>query len=285
MVKAFLKLMRPGNCLLAGLAALIGLLTASGLKPLTGGLEPQAALGIFIIVFLITGAGNAVNDYFDREIDAINRPERPIPSGRVKPMAALRWSLALFAVGCTLAWRLNWICFAIAIVNSVLLYFYARNLKATPLAGNLTVAYLTGSTFIFGGATLGLDGAKAMVFPAILSGMVTVSREIEKAVEDMEGDLKGGARTLPIMVGAKPSSYLAAALTLAALPLSFLIPLGRAYLAVVAVADLLLIFALTKTVKGDATGAQRALKMGMTVALIAFLAGALERFIFIKIYL
>jgi geranylgeranylglycerol-phosphate geranylgeranyltransferase len=280
MVKAFLKLMRPGNCLLASLAALIGLLMAGGLKPLAGGLEPQAALGIFIIVFLITGAGNAVNDYFDREIDAINRPDRPIPSGRVKPVAALRWSLALFAAGCALAWRLNWICFTIAIVNSVLLYFYARNLKATPLAGNLTVAYLTSSTFIFGGATLGLEGAKTMVFPALLSGMVTVSREIEKAVEDMEGDLKGGARTLPIMVGAKPSSYLAAAFTLAALPLSFLIPLGRAYLAVVAVADLLLIFALTRTVEGDATGAQRALKMGMTVALIAFLAGALEKIYF-----
>lgn len=277
MVKAFLELMRPGNCLMAGIAALIGLLMAGGLKPLIGGLEPLDALGIFIIVFLITGAGNAINDYFDRDIDAINRPDRPIPSGRVKPAAAFRWSLALFSLGCVLAWLLNPICFAIALVNSALLYFYARNLKATPLAGSLTVAYLTGSTFIFGGATLSLDGARATMFPAILSGMVTLSREIEKAIEDMEGDLKGGARTLPLMVGAKPSSYLAAAFTVAAMLLSFLVPLGRAYLAVVAVADLILIYALTKEIKGDAPGAQRALKISMIMALIAFLAGALEK--------
>src|SRR5512137_2800570 len=115
--------MRPANCLMAAVAAIIGLLIA-------GGREIEAALLIFLAVFLVTGAGNAVNDYFDREIDAINRPKRPVSSGRITPRAALVWSLALFFTGCVLAGLVNELCLAIAAANSILLYIYARNLKA-----------------------------------------------------------------------------------------------------------------------------------------------------------
>src|SRR5512137_2479864 len=107
--------MRPANCLMAAVAAIIGLLIA-------GGKEIQAAILIFLAVFLITGAGNAVNDYFDREIDAINRPNRPVPSGRITPPAALQLSIALFFSGCVLAGVVNEQCLAIAAVNSALLY-------------------------------------------------------------------------------------------------------------------------------------------------------------------
>ena len=193
--------------------------------------QSKLAVLIFLAVFLITGAGNVVNDYYDREIDAVNRPKRPIPSGRISPKSALNYSLVLFAAGCLLASLVNQLCLLVAAFNSVILFFYARNLKTTPLAGNLCVAYLTGSTFLFGGATAGQVGLLANKVPFLLSFLATMSREIAKDIEDVEGDRLGGAKTLPILAGEKLSAALAAAFGLAAVGLSFLAPFGRAYLA------------------------------------------------------
>ncbi len=255
---------------MAGAAAIIGLLIA-------GGFDAPASALIFLAVFMITGAGNAVNDYYDRDIDAVNRPDRPLPSGRISPRSALIYSLLLFAAGCIFAAAVNQICLAVAALNSSLLFFYARNLKATPLAGNLCVAYLTGSTFLFGGAAYGLEGMEANLVPAGLSILATMSREIAKDIEDMEGDRQGGAKTLPIIAGEKISSALAAAFVLVGIALSFLPPFGTAYLIIVAVADLILLSSVWKIARGDASGSQKALKMGMAVALLAFLAAALSQ--------
>jgi geranylgeranylglycerol-phosphate geranylgeranyltransferase len=104
-----------------------------------------------------------------------------------------------------------------------------------------------------------------------------MSREIAKDIEDMEGDRMGGAKTLPIIAGEKLSASLAAAFGLAAAGLSFLAPFGRAYLAIVLVADLFFLLSMQKVAKGDASGSQKALKVGMAVALLAFMAGALQQ--------
>jgi geranylgeranylglycerol-phosphate geranylgeranyltransferase len=167
-------------------------------------------------------------------------------------------------------------CLAIAVLNSALLFLYARSLKATPLIGNICIAYLTGSAFLFGGAVAGLAGLQANLVPFLLSFLATMSREIMKDMEDMEGDRLGGARTLPILAGEKSSATLAAAFALAAVVLSYFVPFGKAYLLIVAVADLFFLFSMIKIVKGDAAGSQRVLKIGMAVALLAFLAAGLQ---------
>lgn len=269
-MRVFLEILRPMNCLMAGAAAIIGLLIA-------GEWSIETAAPIFLAVFLLTGAGNAVNDYFDREIDAVNRPGRPIPSGRISPKTVLRWSLALFAAGCALAGLVSQICLAIAVINSILLFFYARNLKAMPFVGNLCVAYLTGSTFIFGGAALGTEGIDANLIPFSLSFLATMSREIAKAIEDIEGDRHGGARTLPILAGERLSAFLAAAFALIAIGLSYFAPFGEIYMVVVSLADVFFLVSVIKIIKKDASGSQHALKLGMAVALVAFLAAALAR--------
>jgi len=265
---AFWEILRPFNCLMASAAAIIGLLVA-------GVWDVWPALIIVAAVFLITGAGNAINDYYDRQIDAINRPDRPIPSKRIKPQMAFYYSIALFTMGCILASLAGQMCLFIAILNSFLLFFYARNLKATPLLGNLSVSYLTGSTFLFGGAAAGFMGLLANQVPFGLSFLASMSREIVKDIEDMEGDRQGGARTLPILAGERAAAGLAGLFGVAAVALSFLPRFGRAYLLIVAVADLLLLFAVFEVIRGDPARSQRALKKGMAIALLAFLAAAL----------
>ncbi len=88
-IRTYLELMRYKNCLMAGFAAVIGTLIAFNIL-ISGTSTPNfedafppfldAGL-VFLVVFLVSGAGNAINDYFDIKIDSINRPERPIPSG------------------------------------------------------------------------------------------------------------------------------------------------------------------------------------------------------------
>jgi geranylgeranylglycerol-phosphate geranylgeranyltransferase len=253
---------------MAAMAAIIGL-------AISGGFSFQYAALIFITVFFVTGAGNAINDYYDCDIDKVNRPNRPIPSGRISPRMAYNYSLILFLLGCLSAAFVNWICLSLAAFNSILLFLYARNLKATLLAGNITVAFLTGSTFLFGGAAVGMQGLLTNQVPFFLSFLVSMSREIAKDIEDMAGDMAGGARTLPILAGEHTSAVLAAAFALAAVALSFFAPFGRIYLMIVIVADLFFILSIKKIMRSDATGAQKALKKGMAVALVAFLSAAI----------
>ncbi|MHC1575511.1 MAG: UbiA family prenyltransferase, partial [Candidatus Methanogasteraceae archaeon] len=119
-----LGLLRTGNCTMAGFAAVIGAGIVCGITELPI-LGAARLFSLFSSVFLITGAGNAINDYFDADIDAINKPMRPIPSGRVSRNAALYLSLLLFGLGIALAYTINIICFVIALANSLMLIVYA----------------------------------------------------------------------------------------------------------------------------------------------------------------
>ena len=274
-----LELMRYRNCAMAGLAAVIG-----------AGIAYSAAPGdmiwfilIFFTVFFITGAGNAINDYFDAAIDAVNRPGRPIPSGRLKKDTAFIFSIALFGAGVLISFFIGEtrIPFLIAVFNSVLLFFYASFLKRKVFLGNLSVAYLTGSTFLFGGAAYGQDGLKVTLVLFVLSMLATLAREIVKTIEDMEGDRKEGALTLPIMIGERRAAYLACAFGLVAIALSP-IPYIRElfneyYLFVVGFADVILLYAVFMSLKKRPADSSKYFKVGMFLALIAFIAGSLLR--------
>ena len=144
----FFRICRPANSLVAGLAAIVAYLIA------TGTVVP-AVLFLFAIVALITAAGNVINDYYDADIDAVNRQDRPIPSGTVTRQAAFRFAAVLFLAGIAVSLFTTPLCTVIAAFNALLLVGYAARLKSTPLAGNLTVAYLSASIFLFGGALAG----------------------------------------------------------------------------------------------------------------------------------
>ncbi len=284
-VRTYLELMRYGNCLMAGFAAVIGTLIAFNIlaSDSPGFYSPDKLLFInsglvFLAVFLISGAGNAINDYFDVRIDSINRPERPIPSGRVKLKEAFYFSYLLFALGTLLAFLINPICGFIALFNSLLLIFYAKTLKSTPLLGNLSIGYLTGSSFLFGASVFGFEGLKALFVLFLLAALAITAREIVKDIEDMEGDKIEGADTLPLRVGAKKASYLAVLIGFLAIflsPLPYLMSvLGLRYLYLVLLADLGLIAAIHQILaRNNPTKSSKMFKIAMFFALIAFIAG------------
>ena len=196
------RITRPANSVAAGIAAIVAYLIA------TGTLIPGVLL-LFVIVTLITAAGNVINDYFDVEIDRVNRPDRPIPSGDVTPRAARAYAVTLFLAGILVCLFTNELCIAIAVFNSVLLFGYAARLKRTPLFGNITVSYLAGSMFLFGGALAGLEGLIHVIPFAVMTFFAMLARELVKDAEDVEGDLASGAVTLPIRYGIRTTVIIA----------------------------------------------------------------------------
>jgi geranylgeranylglycerol-phosphate geranylgeranyltransferase len=276
-IDGYIRITRPVNALVAGVAVLLGYLVA------TGTIEPWALI-LVPVVTLITGAGNAINDYYDRDIDKINRPDRPIPAGQISPRNARFFSVFLFAGGIALASFTNPLCLAIAIINAGLLAWYAASLKKLPVVGNIVVAYLSASIFLFGGALAGIEGLIMNLPIAAITFLAMFSREILKDAEDIEGDRTGGARTLPMIIGVRRSGAVALALSASAVVLSVL-PLmqwwGIPYLVAITIPDLII---LTAGVKGCActnpdclrtSNATTILKYGMFLALFVLITASI----------
>jgi geranylgeranylglycerol-phosphate geranylgeranyltransferase len=278
-LQGLLDLTRPVNAIAAGLGAPVGYLIA------TGTLTP-AVLFLVAGAGLITAAGNTINDYFDAGIDRINRPDRPIPSGRVTPRAALLLAAFLFLAGIITCIPAGPLCLGIALANSLLLLLYAARLKRVPLAGNLLVAYLSGSLFLFGGALAGGAGAARTLALALITFLAMMAREILKASEDLEGDRAFGAVTLPAILGVPRSSLLALACAAGAVLVS-LLPLvpwwSPLYLVSIAVPDLLILGGAGSAVgcsDGPCVRASKAttlLKAGMFLALAVICGAAVVR--------
>lgn len=267
-LRGLVELTRPVNAIAAGALAFLGAFVGG-----IGGHVTVVAAAIGATV-LAAGAGNAINDYFDRDIDRINAPERPIPRGAVAPRTALAFSLLLFAAAVVLALALPTLALAIATVNLLALVAYTTFFKGLPGVGNAVVAYLVGSAFLFGGAVVGNVEATVVLF--VLAAVSTLTREIIKDVEDLRGDREEGLRTLPIAVGSKQALTIGAVLLLAAVlasPLPYLQgTFGLAYLIVVVPADALMIYATWESF-ADPTDGQSHLKYGMFLATAAFVIG------------
>ncbi|WP_435552858.1 geranylgeranylglycerol-phosphate geranylgeranyltransferase [Natrinema sp. CGMCC1.2065] len=267
--RGLLELTRPVNVIAASALTFIGAFVAGGVAG-----EPLAVAAAVAATGLAVGAGNAINDYFDREIDRINQPGRAIPRGAVSPRGALAFSVLLFAGAVALAVTLPATAIAIAGVNLLALVAYTEFFKGLPGLGNALVAYLVGSTFLFGAAAVGEIAPAVVLF--VLAAIATLTREIIKDVEDIEGDREEGLNTLPIAIGERKALVVAAVLLVVAVvasPIPFLRGyFGVAYLLVVAPADAVMLLAAYESFANPTTGQSR-LKYGMFLAALAFIVG------------
>jgi geranylgeranylglycerol-phosphate geranylgeranyltransferase len=292
----YLEIIRPKNCLMAAFAVLIGSFLYLKLDlPLVW--QPVAfAMGA---AFLITGAGNAINDYFDVEADRLNRPDRPIPLGKVSIKGALVYSIILFIAGILLAAFTTNLAFGIAILNSVLLFIYSWSLQHKTFFGNFTVAYLTGSTFLFGGAAVG--NIQLPLLFGLLAALATFSREIVKDIEDIEGDSKTFIKKYSyvkkkimerftvtdqgvILKYKKKAGLVTSAVSLlvaiALSPTPYLLGLvGFWYLILVIPTDVVFLLSVSESARAEKTQdfarISRLIKYGYFLGLLAFLAGIL----------
>ncbi len=272
-MRVFAEILRPANCFMAIVGVLIGA-AAAGVAFLP---IPAPLAFASIAVFLITGGGMVINDYYDYDIDLKSKPHRPLPSGRMERSTAKKYALALFGLGIIFSYLTNaTYVFYLAVLNVMIAYVYASHLKKT-WAGNFVVSYLTASTVIYGALLSGSLIFLAMIFFGLMF-LASMGRELSKSIEDYKVDKAMGAKTLAVTLGLDVAAWAVTAFTLIALALSPLPHIynlvSPLYLPVVAIADVIFIYGVWLIFKHPKR-AQETFKAAMAAALVAFVAGLL----------
>ena len=202
----FIKLMRPINCIMMGFAVFVGAVLAA---PQLSSLNWQSILFGFLTGFTFCAAAMVINDYYDRKIDAINEPLRPIPSGTVKPSEALGFVCILATVGFVFAGFVSALCFAAAAVSLVITATYITVGKRTGLPGNFLVSICVAIPFIYGSViVIGTVGLNVLLF-ASMAFLSNTGREITKGIVDVKGDSIEGVKTLAVRFGEKNAAIAA----------------------------------------------------------------------------
>jgi 4-hydroxybenzoate polyprenyltransferase len=170
---------------------------------------------------LIAAAGYIINDYFDLNIDRVNKPDKLVVEKYIRRRWAIIWHLVLsiagIMIGIYIGWKINVFWIGLANTACVLaLWFYSTTFKKKLLAGNILISLLTAWVVLVVGfihhykiiAALDIyqsvDRSKLLRFTFLYAGfafIISLIREVVKDIEDMEGDSRYGCRTMPIVWG------------------------------------------------------------------------------------
>ncbi|MFA5108797.1 MAG: UbiA family prenyltransferase [Candidatus Micrarchaeia archaeon] len=230
-IKAWIRLTRAEHSIMSALGVLVGILIA--LKTM----NVQLCADIFQLSNIVDGgAGHcipiwqlvaallvpicinlgafALNDYFDVEADRQNKKEkRPLVSGELSKNTAIITAIAGLLLGCALGFLISVTAGIIALAFAALSFLYNWKLKDYAVVGNLFIALSMGIAFPFG--VIAMNGSGFALFISLILALGSVfagmGREIVKTVQDMKGDAAArGSKSLPHVIGAKNSLYLAA---------------------------------------------------------------------------
>jgi len=264
---SYIKVLRPSVVFLAAFAVLIGAL-------IVGYYQPFEVFIAILVASLIAGAGNVTNDYYDYEIDKINKPKRVLPSGKLKRKNAALYAAILYTIANVLTISfLNYYMILLALFNTFIAFVYAWKIKKT-FFGHFVDSWLPASTFLFGALFVNINAT--IIFLFSMAYLSNLGREIAKGIEDMEGDKKIGAKTIPVVLGKILSSWIAIFFIVFAIVVS-LIPypfdlLSINYLFLVIFADFIFVFSCF-VLLFNPSKSQKIMKIAMVVAIFAFLVG------------
>jgi geranylgeranylglycerol-phosphate geranylgeranyltransferase len=189
--------------------------------------DPQffnaAWLGVlygFLTGFTLTAAAMTINDYYDRAIDAINEPSRPIPSGMVSAQEALAFVFVLSAVGFVFAYLTSVLCLVVAIVSWVVVVTYVTIGKRSGLPGNLLVSTCVAIPFIYGSIIVLSQVPLSVLLFTLMAFLSNTGREITKGIVDVKGDKAEGIKTLAVRYGEKSAAVVASLFYVSAVALT-----------------------------------------------------------------
>jgi len=274
----YIEIIRPINSVMVGVAILVGAIITGGLRVLDNEL---VLLYSFVTGFTLTGASMAVNDYYDRVIDAVNEPHRPIPSGRVSPKNALLLTVILSIFGLATSLLVSFAAFGIAFVAWSLMMIYSMWGKKTGFFGNLMVSICISLPFLYGGLLSGR--VSTSVSFSLLALLSNAGREITKGIVDVQGDEASGINTIAVVYGANRAADVASFFFLAAVFASgvpvYLNLVSLWYVPFVLITDLGLIISAYQIIQDPSRDNSRRIKNRvlylMMIGLIGFTAGSL----------
>jgi 4-hydroxybenzoate polyprenyltransferase len=219
-VKLWLEFSRPFTLVAPALGFASGAVTAIGASPR----EPwSAALIVYpligsIMAAVLNAASNALNQIYDLEIDRVNKPKRPLPSGRLSLRGAWTFTIAAYVLALVLAWLVapggRHECFWIVVVATIITALYSVppfRTKRLGIWANVTIAIPRGVLLKVAGwsSVKTIWGVEPWFIGAIF-GLFLLGASTTKDFADMEGDARGGCRTLPIIYGVRRAAWMIA---------------------------------------------------------------------------
>lgn len=248
----FLKLVRWPNLLFILLAeCLFHFCIYKPLYPLGGSAADHQFYFILITYILIAAAGYIINDYFDVNIDQVNKPEKVVVGEYISRRWVIFWHLIFSLLGIYIStiafpFQLYWHIHVANLATILFLWFYSTNFKKDFLVGNVVISILTAwsiAVVYFSKFTVtelfhpeiesiaNVRFFKLMLLYSAFAFILTLVREALKDMEDIEGDEKFGCKTLPIVWGLMPTKvYIAVWLMVVIVMLTviqiFVLPLG-----------------------------------------------------------
>ncbi|KQB34951.1 UbiA family prenyltransferase [Acidiplasma cupricumulans] len=268
----WIRILRPVNALMGFFSIyIIGFIAVNVmfykfLVPLTLGA---------ISVFLVTGAGNIINDISDLNTDKINHPDRPLPSGKITRQSALIVSIIIFVIAIIVSSFISYKISLIVFIAEMLLVSYEFKTKKLGLTGNFTISLLIGMIFLFGGVIT--DSLLKMTLLFLLAFFSNFSREIMKDIEDIKGDQD--RMTFPKKYGirnAKILSTVFVGITVSISAVPYLIKiLSVYYLYAVIIDDFIFIYSVVIMRKSVSEG-QKVSKIAMIFGMFSFLLGGIN---------
>jgi geranylgeranylglycerol-phosphate geranylgeranyltransferase len=229
----------------------------------------------FVVGFFLSGAANVSNDYFDLEVDRVNHPDRPLPSGRVTVRAIVVFTLFLSAIGSIAALTFGVVPFLLAITTLIIGQLYNWRIKEAGLLGNMTVSASVAMTFIFGGVAVG-EGLNAMVWAfGAMAFVFDLAEEIASGAMDREGDEKRSKKSLASVRGKEFALNASVALFSLFMIMSF-IPyiagwLGMFYLILLVPTDALAVYFVVGLKRSDERSRGRSMLRGLYLTMTAFI--------------
>ncbi len=274
-LSAYLAIVRIPNCIMIGLAVVIGEAIALGRVP-----SLNSSLPGFLTASLMMAGTMALNDIYDLPTDRVNNPTRPLVSGKIGLSEAKTLSVLLSALSIAFALYLGLSTTLIALFALYLMVYYNTRGKRTGLAGNIVVSFNVALPFFYGGVAVNNLRPLLFIFSTI-AFLANLGREVAKGIPDTVGDKKTGVRTIAVLRGPKAAAKISAALFVSAVLLSFTPPLfgsvSRLYFPVVVLADLGFVYSSARLLRSQEPHRVKSVKnqvlFWMLFGLIGFLLG------------
>ena len=276
--KDYLEIMRPVNSVMMGVAIIIGAFITGGTQILG---NRWSLVYAFLTGFTMSGAAMTINDYYDREVDAINEPLRAIPSGRISPRSAVVFTGILSVIALSSSYMISMEALMIAVFAWIVMMAYSIWGKKTGFLGNLMVSVSVALPFMYGGVMTG-SLAVSLSFSGI-AFLANTGREITKGIVDVGGDREEGVRTIAVTSGEKNAAKAASLFFLSAVLVSIYPIYSQLvsfwYVPFIAITDMGLIYSSYQVMKDPSRETSRSVKNRilylMLLGLIGFAAGSL----------
>ena len=249
-IKGLIELLRPELPFAAGISVIIGEIITLGKLPSLS----ELFLG-FMWGFFLSGSAMILNDFFDIEVDKINAPNRPLPSGLISSNTAIVFTIIISLLGLIISFFINKAAVLLYIIFWFIGFLYNWKLKEKGLLGNLFVSSSVAVTIILGAIVVGNPWNKAVLIFSLMLFVFDLGEEIAADTMDIEGDKKRNIKSIAILIGRQKALNISFLLFMIYIILSF-IPVilnlfGISYLIIISLTNSMILIWGIKLIKSS----------------------------------